>query len=581
VIETVSQVDFGEARPGEESARSVRLDNLGGLACALSGIAVAPDSDVAFAISSETATSLVVPAGGHVVLGLTFRPESVSIPLERAGELVVGVEAASANKRRVIVPLTARIRSDCSLEISPPRVDFGRVPLGASVAESISLVNRGISPCEFGNVHFPAGSDPEFFFPQQEAGLVSLEPGQMASIRVGFGSTDARPPHHRETNVGFATTDPGEGSVGVPISADIDVGCNLTWTPTQLDFGVVILNAEVSSVVTLGNDGTDSCLVSGLDLEPGSDRDFSLDGSQSRSLSVAPTANVAVRVLFRADSSLPHLKTGALIFQTGNRRNPDVRIPLSAYVSTSCVEASRWIFAVTRQGMLTRFDPSTLTLTDIGKLDCPSADIPNSMAVDQNATAWIGYMDGNLFKADANTANCQATGFVKDQHGLHVFGMGFMFDPSTGVDTLYLSGGADNRGGAESLFATLSLPSLVVTPIGNIIDGNAELTGTGDGELWGFVPDFANASRTKISMLSRIDPSSGKTLESHFYPSVTASANGANSWAMTFWGGSFWIFLNGSIYEVSRDTPDTIKTVLTNTDYQILGAGVSTCAPLK
>jgi hypothetical protein len=59
---------------------------------------------------------------------------------------------------------------------------------------------------------------------------------------------------------------------------------------------------------------------------------------------------------------------------------------------------------------------------------------------------------------------------------------------------------------------------------------------------------------------------------------------------MKFWGGSFWIFVNndedglgsiGSVYEVPRDTPSTIRTVVADTGGRyIVGAGVSTCAPI-
>jgi hypothetical protein len=48
-----------------------------------------------------------------------------------------------------------------------------------------------------------------------------------------------------------------------------------------------------------------------------------------------------------------------------------------------------------------------------------------------------------------------------------------------------------------------------------------------------------------------------------------------------FWGGSFWIFLDKSVYEVPRATPQSIRYVMAYTgDGNIVGAGVSTCAPL-
>jgi hypothetical protein len=48
-----------------------------------------------------------------------------------------------------------------------------------------------------------------------------------------------------------------------------------------------------------------------------------------------------------------------------------------------------------------------------------------------------------------------------------------------------------------------------------------------------------------------------------------------------FWGGSFWIFLGSSVYEVPRDTPQTIRTVIAGTAPFIVGAGVSSCAPIR
>jgi hypothetical protein len=121
----------------------------------------------------------------------------------------------------------------------------------------------------------------------------------------------------------------------------------------------------------------------------------------------------------------------------------------------------------------------------------------------------------------------------------------------------------------------VSFPSLVVTPIGTVAAGFPEMTGTGDGALWGFIPQSASSSNQAV--LVRLDPSSGATLESYSYPTLL----GGNSWAMKFWGGSFWIFLDTSIYQVLRASPKVIKTVLADTGRDIVGAGVSTCAPLQ
>jgi hypothetical protein len=223
--------------------------------------------------------------------------------------------------------------------------------------------------------------------------------------------------------------------------------------------------------------------------------------------------------------------------------------------------------------MFSRFDPASLTFNDIAKLNCPSAFSPFSMAVDQHAVAWVLYGDGHIFRVDTGTAQCQATTFQVGQHGLSTFGMGFVFNPTTGIDTLYIAGGTFPTQRSSTL-ATISFPALTVSTVGTISAGWPELTGTGDGELWGFVPSFASVNGQ--SLMLKIDPTNATELARYPYTGLTSG-----SWAVKFWGGSFWIFLGPAIYQVPRTTPDKVITAIANTGRDIVGAGVSTCAPVQ
>jgi hypothetical protein len=76
----------------------------------------------------------------------------------------------------------------------------------------------------------------------------------------------------------------------------------------------------------------------------------------------------------------------------------------------------------------------------------------------------------------------------------------------------------------------------------------------------------------------RFDPASGKTLESYTYSSMPTPS----SYAMKFWGGSFWLFADSSVYRVRRDSPkDAVYAGAYQRGGGIVGAGVSTCAPLQ
>jgi hypothetical protein len=566
-------LDFGKVLPGTAESRSFKVRNVGGADCALTNIALGAGSDPFFAKLAPVSTSTIEP-GRSLSIAVAFSPASAKVPLARTGE--IGFDVNAEQMGHVTVALRGEIQSDCRLTVSPTAVDFGRVPLETSptkLVRSVEITNNGTGPCEVHDLALSPSSDRQFNLATQAP--FSLDSGERRSIVVSFAATDTAKPHHRTGELLFQSNDSTSSKTTVPLSADIDVGCDLSWSPASIDFGNVILNTTANGRVSLSNDGTDTCYVNGIEITPDSDKNFRLT-SGSSAVTVSPGGSALLTLTFNAaDSAPPHLKTGTLAFQTGNKRAPSAKIPLSAYVNSVCVEASQWIYTIDTDKVLARFDPNTLKFTDIATLRCPTSFTPNSMAVDQNAVAWVAFHDGNMFKVDTTTGNCQATSFVPSQHGLTEFGMGFVFDPSTGLDTLFIAGGA-NTGMRSSTLATVSFPGLVVTPVGTVDAGFPEMSGTGDGQLWGFIPADASASYT--AALVKLSTRSGVTLESHEYTDLT----GGVSWAMKFWGGNFWIFLGSSVYKVPRETPELIQPVILDTKRaQIVGAGVSTCAPLQ
>ena len=570
---TPSSLDFGQVVPAPAATgvtMSLSVGNHGNEACQIYPV-LAPSSDPSFALAPLASQPLVVNPGEHAPLAATFNPTSTSLPLARVGTLVL--QSNDPIRPRLEVPLAGRIRTDCRLNLRPFAVNFGHVHIDSTASFSVAVVNNGTSTCEIAGIAIAPGSDPQFALDPAQVDHFSLAPGIEQSIVPTFHATDLALPHHRTGNLVFESSDDAQANVTIPLSADIDIGCDLTVAPDAVDFGKVILNTTARSGVTLGNDGSDPCQVSGVDFGPGSDPGFALDPDQARAFTVVPGSSRAIPVSFGAfDSAPPHLRTGTLVLQTGNSRAPTASVGLSATVDSACIEASQWIYTVDgTTSMFSRFDPATLTFTDIGVLKCPGHSTPFSMAVDQNAVAWVTYYDGNLYRVDTGTAQCEATSFQVRQHGIFQFGMGFVFTPSQNLDTLYIAG---DDGTGDIKLATVSFPSLVVTPIGTVTAGEVELTGTGDGSLWGFVPSGWNPDDQ--SELVRLDPDSGATLESYSYFTLV----GGSSWAMKFWGGSFWIFLDGALYEVPRATPQTIRTAIADTGRDIVGAGVSTCAPL-
>jgi hypothetical protein len=571
-------VDFGEVPPGTSASKNIGFSNQGGETCWLAPPRLTDTSDPGFALGAFEPPALRIEPGHRSAIAVAFTPADGWPPLHRAGTLVL--QSNDPSHRQLALPLAARILSTCKLSFSPTSVDFGHVALDATVSASVQIRNTGDGPCGVSGLAIAVGGDPQFALDVGQEAAFILAPGDQHEVMLAFRAVDPASPHHRTAMLTGQTTDAKNPTLAVPLSADIDVGCWLLISPASLDFGNVMLNNTASARVSLGNDGSTECQVANIALAAGTDASFTLAPGQPLSLTVQPGTQQNILVRFDAwDSAPPHLKTGTLAFDTGNPRAPAGSVPLSAYVNTVCVEASQWIYTIDRNGVLARFDPSMLTFTKIATLDCPGPggtrdSHPNSMAVDQNAVAWVAYREGNLFKVDITTGKCEATSFQVRQHGLLHFGMGFVFDPTTGEDTLYIAG-RESDSATTSTLATVSFPSLIVTPVGTIATGQPELSGTGDGQLWGFVPalDFFDWEAS----LTRFDPATGSSMESYTYPELAS----ASTWAMKFWGGSFWIFLDTFVYHVPRDAKDHIEWVANYNSAQIVGAGVSSCAPVQ
>lgn len=264
--------------------------------------------------------------------------------------------------------------------------------------------------------------------------------------------------------------------------------------------------------------------------------------------------------------------TGAL--PDGARPLPDDAGP-----PTDCAAEARWVYLVDDGNALLRFQPDDLSLTPIGTLDCGTAVSPFSMAVTRDAVAWVLFQDGRLYHVSTIDASCTPTSFVPNQMSFELFGMGFVSDAAgSSAETLHISGGPSaGVGMGSSTLGAIDGSSLSVRTIG-ALPGWPELTGTGAGELWGFFPD------TMPRSVRQIDKTSGETPVT--FPLDVLGTDSARAWAFAFWGGRFYVFLQRSSDPSTKiwrlDPSDgSLEEVVSDTGYRIVGAGVSTCAPVE
>jgi hypothetical protein len=228
---------------------------------------------------------------------------------------------------------------------------------------------------------------------------------------------------------------------------------------------------------------------------------------------------------------------------------------------------------------LLSFDPKKLPadpFRPIGPLSCEGSSQPNSMAVDRTGIAWLNYANGSLHQASVIDGHCFSQAAPPEGAPSRRFCMGFVTDgPKATSEKLYVV-----EYGAGSQFATIdtrTFPTRWVSQ-GKLAAPRAyppELTGTSEGRLYGYFP--TETSRGYVQELDRKGAAIGRRW------SLPATTGHVGAWAFAFWGDVFYVFVNfdgtNEVHAIHRKTGKH-ELVVKSSAHRIVGAGVSTCAPL-
>ncbi len=284
---------------------------------------------------------------------------------------------------------------------------------------------------------------------------------------------------------------------------------------------------------------------------------------------------------------------GPDVFDAADAFDAPPDAPPDAPVVNDCADAGiTFIYVITAQNTLYSFYPPSGAFTFIGTIACPTTtpnDAPFSMAVDRTGTAYVVFQSGDLFQVSTADASCSPTPYTPTTIGLGTtFGMGYSADTTDPGETLFVA--SDDPPGITptepEFLGTLDTTSFQLSTVGQFphVIGSAELTGTGDGRLFGFGVLNDNTGGPPTLRLLELDKTAPQTLLSETVLSFPAAPRSLTDWAFSFWGGSFYFFTavdqNGPS-TVSIYTPGgpPVATPILTLDQAIDGAGVSTCAP--
>ncbi|MEZ4454417.1 MAG: hypothetical protein R3B09_33505 [Nannocystaceae bacterium] len=259
-----------------------------------------------------------------------------------------------------------------------------------------------------------------------------------------------------------------------------------------------------------------------------------------------------------------------------------------------CADKLDLIYVLSDDRELWTYDPASNAFALVGGLGCPTQNGTFSMGIGRDGYAWIqdtapqglnSYI-GDLYRLDVNNpANCTDPGYTPGANGWIHFGMAFVSESADDpCDRLYGQhwngqAGAWSEGPGVGKLGVFDEVALQMNTIGPTNYNGAELTGTGDGRLYAFggVPD---------AKLIQFDKQSAAELDTKVFNGFPLT----NAFAFAFWGGDFYFFTNSvpdgvgtnsKVTKLDYDGDMSLTTVNNNAPILVVGAGVSTCAPLK
>lgn len=296
------RLNFGRVAVGGVSEQRVTITNNGTQPLTFVAPQILNDPAGVYTVSQLPALP-----NGQIAPGLTatvvvsFRPAQPGkfYPADPSGKsalLSIPLNASNTTNH-VKLPMTGEAGGSC-IATNPAQLNFGTVPEGMSVTRRVDVINRCQGTVSITDVVL-SGTQGGFFTLGQASATFSVPVGGIVPLKVTY--TPKPGVNTSSTTLSFkGWENTTQYAISVPVNgaSRIFAPCAYTVTPTTLNFGLVAMGAEMTLGFSIKNNGTDSCMVTGLDLASGTDNEFSTAAVDA--VELLPGTSVSLPIKFKA-----------------------------------------------------------------------------------------------------------------------------------------------------------------------------------------------------------------------------------------------------------------------------------------
>ncbi|HUU00678.1 MAG TPA: choice-of-anchor D domain-containing protein [Myxococcota bacterium] len=259
---------FGDTTTDQVISRQVIINNLGSQDLAVSGIQLQTGDTLQFQFQvSEGTLPGVIAAGSQAKLAVSYKP---IVGGEHATDLQILSDDVNEGELSVRLQgrgLAPRVCPD------PLSVDFGSVAVGEPEEKFFTITNCGLLDLHIANLAINPDSSADFSLVNLPALPATLTPDESIEVHVQYAPSD------RGSDAGGVdifsddpSSDPNTGLTGTVALAGNGIvrECDIQSIPFALSFGGVVQNTTESMILTLSNQGNDTCRIDAVEISQNS-----------------------------------------------------------------------------------------------------------------------------------------------------------------------------------------------------------------------------------------------------------------------------------------------------------------------
>jgi hypothetical protein len=231
--------DFGNVTVDTVANAALTLTNSGGANLAISHIGVSGKGFEASAIKTPT----TVPAGGNIVVSLTFAPSTSG---NFSGGLTVSSDDPNTPTATAALTGAATNKAIGKLTATPAALNFNNVQVGSTASAVTTLKNVGTGNVTLSQINL-SGSG---FSTSGIATPVLVVPGESLTLTVKYSPTTTK-----ATSGDISLVSAQGGIASVTVSGTVSQSA-LTLSPSSINFGSAVTGVANTQTVQISNPGT-------------------------------------------------------------------------------------------------------------------------------------------------------------------------------------------------------------------------------------------------------------------------------------------------------------------------------------